>query len=58
MTTLSDGNPVEKYCPNHQEDVRLVIRIDEQVLGCPQCDYTEPIPEHILMELMGQERLL
>jgi len=65
MMNLPDGKAVEKNCPDCEPIVKLIIRTNKksgnQFLGCPnwpECEHTEPIPEHIIMEFMGQERLL
>jgi len=62
MTSLPDGHPVDKHCPECHYRSSLVIDTDEdtqnQVLRCLNCDYTEPIPESVLMRLTGQTKLI
>ena len=59
------GKETEKSCPKCGVAHRLIIR--ENVgqgtlfLGCgnwPRCNYTEPLPEDIKMQALGQTRLL
>ncbi len=64
---LQDGTETAKACPRCGAAHRLVIRTNtkasangSQFLGCPNyptCRYTEPLPEDIRMELLGQRRL-
>jgi ssDNA-binding Zn-finger/Zn-ribbon topoisomerase 1 len=59
-----DGTETAKACPRCGAAHRLIIRTNtrdsSQFLGCPNyptCRYTEPLPEDIRMELLGQRRL-
>lgn len=62
---LKDGQVTSRACPLCGAGSNLVVRTNKsngsQFLGCanwPECEYTEDIPESILMEIMGQPRLL
>lgn len=62
MKGLPDGKPV-KDCPKCGQG-KLVVRTrrrdEEQFLGCsrwPDCDHTENIPQTVIMELEGHQKL-
>lgn len=53
---------VTKHCPDC--GARLAVRANratgEEFLGCskyPSCKHTEPLPEHVKMQLAGAEML-
>jgi len=59
---LQSGEYVNRTCPNCGK--RLVLRQNRSTkswfLGCemwPECEYTEPLPEVVKLELAGAQRL-
>lgn len=63
-TVLKNDMEVERYCPKCDNAVKLRVKTNRmngnQFLGCPNwpnCDYTEQIPEALLMEARGQPRM-
>ena len=68
MRTIPNGTKVAKDCPHCKRfgrgQVKLIVRTNRQntsqFLGCPNwpmCEYTEAIPESMMMELLGQPKL-
>lgn len=61
---IPNGKKTEATCPTCGPATNLVVRTNSQnngqFLACPNwpgCNYTSPIPEHMLMEMAGQKRL-
>jgi len=61
---LENNKQVERYCPNCSPMVKLRVKTNRvngnQFLGCPNwpdCDYTDSIPESLIMEVQGQKKL-
>jgi len=61
---LPNNKQIERYCPNCKPLVKLIVKTNSkngnQFLGCPNwpdCNHTEPIPEHVRMEALGQPKL-
>lgn len=64
MKPLRDRATVEILCPKCDAPPKLIIRTnranDSKFLGCPnfpECRHTQPIPQDMLMEAAGAQRL-
>ena len=63
-TKVERGTKVSRDCPKCGTGSKLMVRTNRangsQFLGCPNwptCNYTEPIPESVMMELAGAQRM-
>lgn len=65
MNKLKKNQPVNKSCPKCGVSTKLVVKQNSKngswFLGCPnwpECKHTENIPTDIMLQLLGQLRLL
>jgi len=61
---LEKNSEVSRNCPLCPNSVKLIVKENHitghQFLGCPnwpECDYTAPIPEELIMRVQGQRGL-
>lgn len=61
---LPNNQPIERDCPKCSPRVKLMVKTNRangnQFLGCPnwpECEYTAPIPEALIMQAQGAQKL-